>query len=204
MFYPQFGATEGRVTDLNPERELGVIEVMTPNGTATPSKERLAFDFKLGRKPSTALELGITPVNELLHFGKESPERSPQVGDRLMYTMDTQPKSADRLALQRVDLWCYAEDWHQLRLSLDELRMLVEGQPPKVFTQILDLMGRIERKELTIPDNARWQRRPGVGTNRGYSGALAFSTELEDGTIRGPETEMGWEDCPDPRLSLMS
>ncbi|MDQ5951909.1 MAG: hypothetical protein QG626_36 [Patescibacteria group bacterium] len=188
MYSDRFNVSFGKVSFVDPNRRFVLVITSTPNGTDTPNEEAFIAWLEKRVVAQTALDIEDAELNEHAHFTGPRIGRLPKKGDELMYRTVTKRTWVDS-PFHELETWCYADEFHGLRSRMPELRYLAPNGR-RHFHHLLDLMRQITEDGLEIPSNVTWQTRPGSGTNRGYGGC-----------IEG-EVEMGWEDCPDPRLGL--
>lgn len=188
MYLDRFDAHECKVFYVDQDGRFAIAIKRTPNGTDNPDEKALIVNFDDGVVARTALEVDDAPLNERVHFTGPKTDRFPRKGDLLLYGA-TISRSWRGERIPELVAWCYADEFHDMRSRMPELRYRTSDGGRRSFHHLLDLMRQIG-EGLEIPRSATWQMRPGNGTNRGYGGCI------------GDEIEMGWESCPDPRLNL--
>lgn len=190
MYYERFDVHTGKVIYVDQDGVFAILIVQTPDGTDNWPEQAFTAKLEDGMVACTALDIEHAEIDERVHFSGLRTDRKLKKGDELMYRT-TVSRSWSGTPIPELTAWCYADELHRKRSLMNELRCRAADGKTLRFHHILDLMQCLKTGKTEIPDNATWQERPGNGTDRGYGGCI------------GEEVEMGWQDCPDPRLALI-
>ncbi|HRH32481.1 MAG TPA: hypothetical protein PLK06_04105, partial [bacterium] len=154
MYYERFDAHECRVIYVDGAGRFAIAIKRTPNGTDTPDEQAFIVNFDDGTVARTAIEVDNAPLNEHAHFTGPKTDRAPKKGDLLLYrAVITRSWRGDRIP--ELVAWCYADEFHDLRSRMPELRYLAPNGR-RHFHHLLDLMRQITEEGIEIPSNVTW------------------------------------------------